>query len=240
MVFLRKFNKAFKKLITLGEKLIGAENENPPLLSDISSTERIIEYGWVLKNLSLEKGKILDFGCEGTLFPIMLAILGYEVVGVDIKDYNYKHKNFRFIKCNILEPDNQILEQKFDIITCISSLEHVGFSEKIIDFEGDIKAIKILASILKSRGFLFLTFGFGGKFQVHHLPSNPDKPFGRLYDEQRLKYLLNNQFKEIKIEYFIKNGGSWHVSDKKQIETFIYPKSWIETKSIVCIKLEKI
>ena len=43
-----------------------------PLFFDISRSERIVEYSWILKNFGLEKDKILDIGCCGTLFPIML------------------------------------------------------------------------------------------------------------------------------------------------------------------------
>lgn len=74
-----------------------------PLLYDISLSERFVEYAFVLQNIDEGKLKVLDVGCHGTLFPIMLASLGYNVVGIDLKSYGYTHPHFKFVKGDILE-----------------------------------------------------------------------------------------------------------------------------------------
>lgn len=68
-------------------------------LSDISRSERIAEYTWVLRNLDVNKCDILDVGCFGTFFPIALATQGHRVIGLDLSDYGPRHPNFKFIRC---------------------------------------------------------------------------------------------------------------------------------------------
>jgi len=210
-----------------------------PLLFDISCCERMVEYAWVLRNLDIEKSKILDLGCYGTLFPIMLASLGHKVTGIDRKDYEYKHPNFTFIKGDILDFPPQLLNQKFDVIISISTIEHVGLGSKenIIE-DGDIKAVKELKKMLKDNSTLFLTFGYGGKFQIHKLLSSPDIPFGRLYDEERIEK-LSKGFEIVKKDYFKIEDGVWNLCTIKEAKKFIYPETWDKTMSIVCIKLKK-
>jgi 2-polyprenyl-3-methyl-5-hydroxy-6-metoxy-1,4-benzoquinol methylase len=47
---------------------------------------RSIEYFWVIKNLDLDKGKILDVGSVGSILPFKLACLGYEVYSIDVQE----------------------------------------------------------------------------------------------------------------------------------------------------------
>jgi len=210
-----------------------------PFLYDISHCERIVEYAWVLRNLDIEKSKILDVGCCRTLFPIMLASLGQEVIGIDLKDYEYKHPNFTFIKGNILVPPPQLLNQKFDVIISVSAIEHVGLGnkERIIE-DGDIKAVEEFKKLLKDNGTLFLTFGYGNKFQIHKLSSLPNIPFGRLYDEERIKR-LSKGFEIVKKDYFKIEDEVWNLCSVEEVKKFIYPEAWDKTMSIICIKLKK-
>jgi SAM-dependent methyltransferase len=212
--------------------------QTKPLLYDISRTERIVEYSWVLKNLDLRRGKILDIGCTGTLFPIMLASLGYEVVGIDLKDYNGSHPNFKFIKCDILDPPRELLGQKFDVITSISAIEHVGLGNENTIKDGDIRAIKIIKNLLREKGILFLTFGYGGEFRIHKRPSQPNIPFGRLYDEERINRLAEG-FEIVERQIFKREKENWKPCSMEEAKKFIYPKIWDKTFSIICLKLQK-
>lgn len=54
------------------------EKELPQLCS--------IEYFWVLKNLDLDRGRILDVGSVGSTLPFKLACLGYEVYSIDVQE----------------------------------------------------------------------------------------------------------------------------------------------------------
>lgn len=131
------------------------------------------------------QGNILDVGCtsmKNTLVPI-LAALGYQVYGIDGRRFKFEHPNFRFVQCDarhMLFPDSF-----FDYVYAVSSLEHVGlpvYHRQDNDPEGDIKAIKEIARVIRPRGTLLLTVPYG---QACVLSSE------RIYDEARLQRLLS-------------------------------------------------
>ncbi len=166
---------------------------------------RLIEYAWALRNLGLEQGRILDVGCCGTLFPIMLASLGYEVVGVDLKDYDFGHPNFKFIKGDLLDPLTvaELGERKFDAITLISTIEHVGVelrTEDTIELDADSRLLSVLRNHLVSAGVMLITTEYG-KPKVRRRPVDPSvdppylgkiTPWYRLYNEEEIKRLAEN------------------------------------------------
>lgn len=96
------------------------------------TSERIVEHPFVLKNISEDRRySILDFGCAKSLLPLQLASLGHNVIGVDLRDYEFKHKNFKFFKGNLLDYK---LEYKFDYIISISVLEHIENLTPIMEY----------------------------------------------------------------------------------------------------------
>ncbi|GAI40803.1 unnamed protein product, partial [marine sediment metagenome] len=74
--------------------------------------ERIIEYSFVIQKLdSLPRGKVLDVGCTARLnyLPAALASLSWEVWGIDLREFKFRHPNFHFVLGDIRNtnfPDN--------------------------------------------------------------------------------------------------------------------------------------
>ncbi len=50
-----------------------------------SSSERSVEYKWVLENLPSTKGKILDIGSGASYFPTKLLYEGFEVYSLEVQ-----------------------------------------------------------------------------------------------------------------------------------------------------------
>ena len=139
--------------------------EPKPFLWDIAQWERIVEYGWVLRELGTCKrcSTILDVGYWGTMFPIMLASLGYKVVGIDIRSYTYLHPNFSFIQGDILKR-SLLSNYRFDVIIMVSTLEHVGIlhhTDESLDLDADRKALQILSEVLNDQGIILITIPVG-------------------------------------------------------------------------------
>ncbi|MBD3214337.1 MAG: methyltransferase domain-containing protein, partial [Candidatus Lokiarchaeota archaeon] len=114
--------------------------------------------------------RILEFGCFKSYLAIELATIGYDVTGIDLRDYSFKHPNLRFFKINIL---NYMDEEKFDYITSISTIEHIGLgyydqNEKGTDLN---KVCEKLVSLLKDGGKLIFTVPVGMRYQDHFLRS---------------------------------------------------------------------
>ena len=66
----------------------------------LNPTDRHIEYPFIIENLPPPPAKILDVGCSGSLFPLILESLKYETYGIDIREYSSPDRFF-FTKGNI-------------------------------------------------------------------------------------------------------------------------------------------
>lgn len=176
-------------------------------------TDRYIEYPFVLRNLPRPPLKVLDVGSSGSFFPLLLASVGYDVYGIDIREYaivnKIKFDNFQFVKEDITKtsfPDNY-----FDAITAISTIEHIGISGRHgseEDPEADKKTIDEIRRILKPRGVILLTVPFGKAKVI--------KPYSRIYDGD----LINKLLKGLKIEneeYYIQDkNDDWFECSKQE------------------------
>jgi len=138
--------------------------------------ERIVEYPWVISKISQTSGlEVLDAG----------STLNYEPI---IESPHIKNKRLTIVNLNpekncfykqgvsyILGDIRQLpfKNEKFDIVTCLSTLEHVGMDNALYTgqkqnaFHGDFSAAVIeLKRVLKTDGRLLITVPFG-KYKNH-------------------------------------------------------------------------
>jgi len=173
-------------------------------------SERILENPLVIQNLPRKKSVILDVGSRYSQVPLEMASLGHKVYTLDIEDYVFKHKNLTFIKEDIRKtsfPDNF-----FDVVTIISTLEHVGMGETSYgdkeEKNGDVVAMNEISRILKPKGFVIVTIPFGKpKFL----------PFLRVYDKKRLA-LIGKKYKVIKEIYMYNDNENWEISTYEKVK----------------------
>lgn len=124
---------------------------------------RVIEYGFTLAKISkMPIGKALDVGCiarHNYLIP-MMCFAGWDVSGIDIRDgWGYTHPNFRFIRGDIR--DNTFKDNEFDMVSCISAIEHMGttsyYGDTLIEQNADYHVLSEIKRILKPDGILLIT-----------------------------------------------------------------------------------
>ncbi len=120
---------------------------------------RMIEYSFIIGKLGLlPKGKVLDVGCTARLnfLPAALASLRWEVWGIDAREFKLKHPNFQFVGEDIRH--TSFPANFFDAIYAVSTLEHIGLSERYgtidEDPEGDVKSVNEIRRILCKEGRL--------------------------------------------------------------------------------------
>ena len=147
-------------------------------------TDRYIEYPFVLENLPKSPCKILDIGCSGSIFPLLIKALKYDIYGIDIREYHPQGK-FLFTKTNICV--SPFKSDFFDVITAVSSIEHIGLKGRYgseEDMEGDIKALKEIYRILKPSGIFLMTIPLGENLKItkNH----------KIYNQIRLHLLLKD------------------------------------------------
>lgn len=227
-----RYYKDIVKIISLFYKgmecaiklLINIKNKIFP--NEILVNERIIEYPLLFQNIR-NQGRVLDVGCYSSRLPIELASLGrYEVYGVDCRRYNLQHKKFKFILCDIMSLP--FGKEFFDIITVISTIEHVGLGGygDPQDLEGDRKAMEGLIRVLKSNGQMILTVPFGKRMVTKK---------HRVYDYESIVSLISGLWIQDEI-CFIRRDMSWqpcHISEAEIIDSPSLPVNAIVFLNLV-------
>ncbi len=221
------------KLITLLLRL--PENSIKKIIRDIFYgeiiSERVVEYALAFFHLGTDpasKTKILDIGCYFSNFPIQLASMGYRVFAIDLMDYQLTHPNFKFVKGDITK--YKFPPDYFDIVTCISTLEHIGlgfYEGDVKDERGDVKTIKAIKRVLKKGGRFIFTVPFGKK-SVNSIQ--------RVYNAEDLSEILSG-FRIEKELFYKEKERKWLSASKKDVSNVV---SRNKTKAIVFISARKI
>jgi len=179
----------------------------------------------MVKHYGLQPGnRILDVGCKGSLFSVLLAGVGFEVWGIDLSDigrYKSRHPNFRFIKGDVTTA--QLPENSFDVITIISTIEHVGLKN-----DGDIGCLKRLHSLLKDNGQIILTAPYGSPALFER---------SRIYDRERLARIFEG-WKIERMDFFKEvEPGKWIGAEEDEVSKIKHVSDNVH--SIVCLMASK-
>jgi ubiquinone/menaquinone biosynthesis C-methylase UbiE len=128
-------------------------NKQAYMHQTISFNERRVEYRFVFDQIaSSATNSVLDVGTGTTALPALIRNCGINVTAIDnVRDF-WPRGMFNQ-HCFVLDQDilNPKLDCTFDLITCISVLEHIK------DFD---KAVKEMANLLKPEGLLVLSFPY--------------------------------------------------------------------------------
>jgi SAM-dependent methyltransferase len=167
---------------------------------------RFIEYSWIFHNMKREEGRILDIGFgKFPIFPLQLAALGYDMYGIDL--VNVMHPIFKEIAetLNFKIQIGDVLDAKpngfFDMITCVSTIEHA---------EKDVEIMQKLKQLLKRGGLLFLTTEYGLRKQnipIYDYATKKGEGW-KVYDKETFGELIKG-FRIRKAEYFIPKNKTW-------------------------------
>ena len=224
--FAAKIDRIIHKTVRgiLGHSL----DEEPPSVSG-----KLFEYSFALENVLKDlprkgtKCKCLDVGCTdpNNCIPLVLSRLGCETYGVDIRKFELKCDNFGFLIQDIRR--TSFPENYFDFIVAVSTLEHIGLSGRYgsdRDPQGDRKAVKEMARILKPSGKILMTIPYGKAAIIVD-------PLHRIYDKRQLSELLGN-LRVHKAEYYKRDrAGRWGITTEKNARK--------ERYTIACLSLNK-
>ena len=133
------------------------------LIEGYLNTEREVEFPFIFDNMPEPPAKLLDVSCSRCIFLLEMNKLGFDAYGIDINDYEFPCN--KFLKADAR--DIPFKNNWFDIVTCISALEHYGFvgppynTDTVYDPEAPFTAIKEMARVAKDDGIIILTLPFG-------------------------------------------------------------------------------
>lgn len=153
-------NNAVYKVFTL----IGQEVNRREYLSQqgIEPNERAVEYSFALHSAwHVSPRTVLDVGSGYSPWPSLLSKCGYIVTAIDSMESYWGgsifNRHFFIVKDDIT---NTKLSKTFDLITCISTLEHIPNHQD---------AVHGMFSLLKPGGHLVLTFPYNEQKYVENL-----------------------------------------------------------------------
>jgi len=200
--------------------------------------ERPIEYRFVFEQISNQyPKKVLDVGTGVTSLPHLMANCGCKVTAADnIKDY-WGFGQF-FNRHYFIENDditNTQLKEKFDLITCISTLEHI---EKFDD------AVSSMLSLLEDGGFLILTFPYTENEFIDNVYTKEGtsvtvvpKFKTHSYSRKELNKWINGKAEIVKQEYWkFFEGNFWTNGNKLSLPISV---SKDENHQISCVLIQK-
>ncbi len=188
-------------------------------------SERILERPFVLLNLGIHEGHVLDVGCRSALTGLQLASSGFEVTGVDIAPCQVAHPNFRFVRTDARSlpfPDGV-----FDAAVAVSTLEHVGWEDgRRVDAEGDAHAAASIRRVLKPGGGFLVSVPFGrpalGRGQ-------------RVFDRPGIEALLQGFAIEV-VRYGVKDGAVWRIANESEAAA---RDSTVHCSAVVMVRCRK-
>lgn len=200
--------------------------------------ERATEYAFVFKHLrQICPTEVLDVGTGRSALPHLMSNCGFRVTAIDeMRSYwkgGFRNRHYYIIKDSITNPK---IKKKFDLITCISVLEHIPNHQA---------AVKGMFKLLKSGGYLILTFPCNEKQYVNNVykllgaghVSNPSY-ICQVYSRKEIdKWLQENKGKIIDQEYYkIFTGDLWNFGER------IYPPLKVskqEKHHLQCILIQR-
>jgi SAM-dependent methyltransferase len=173
--------------------------------------ERIVEYPVVLRWIK-DSGRVLDIGCVSSRLPIQLASLGYEVHGLDTREYGFTHPNLTFHRSDVFRWTPEV---KYDVIVLVSVVEHFGLGAygDAVAHEADKQAVELITKWLAPGGQLLVSVPFGVALQTRKY---------RVYDSARLRHLFGH-LKWVRERYFTRRNGAWLPGSAAEIEKIPSP-----------------
>jgi 2-polyprenyl-3-methyl-5-hydroxy-6-metoxy-1,4-benzoquinol methylase len=134
--------------------------------------ERPIEFAFVFRKLGeIYPRKILDVGTGTTALPHLMRNCGFLVTATDnVRDYwpsGMQNRHYHIIDDDIT--DSQ-LEESFDVITCVSVLEHI---ERAAD------AVRNMFRLLHQNGHLIMSFPYNERTYVRNVYDLPGSSYGQ-------------------------------------------------------------
>ncbi|MFX0134346.1 MAG: class I SAM-dependent methyltransferase [Candidatus Hodarchaeota archaeon] len=173
--------------------------------------ERPIEYRFVFKILTeISPKKILDVGPGMSSLPHLMSNCGFLVTAID-NIYEYWSRRVFNRHYYIIQDDitKTKLKSKFDLITCISVLEHIK------NFES---AINNMAKLLNDNGHLITTFPYNEENYIDNIYKKEGAGYGQdkkyicqIFSRKELNnWQDTNNIRIIKQEYWqVFKGEFW-------------------------------
>ncbi len=208
--------KLYRTLSLAGIKLFQKIFPNQFGKEPLRPTDRYVEYPFIVRNLPKPPARILDVGSAGSYFPLLLAGFGYQVQGMDVREYAITNRlsfpNFQFFKGDIRKC--VLADNTFDAVISTSTVEHIGLSGRYgmdEDMDSDCKALAQMRRITKPGGVVIITVPFGKAKII--------RPDCRVYDFAWLRRIEAGLTLSEEAYYLQDDAGDWYECSRMEAES---------------------
>jgi len=218
--------------------------------AELWNTERSIEIPFVLDNMPKPPAKLLDVSCSESTFLLEMDKLGFDAYGIDVNDYIVPYG--KFIKADARKIP--FGDKSFDVVTCISALEHYGLvetpyhSDAVLDSEAPFKALREMRRVLKDDGIIILTLPFGYtenkdwlkwvKFYNSNMIKQLIDSASLVVSRKQIKALKNSLLREISENDKAYENNPWCEVSEKEGEKVLTPNNKVNCS--ICLVLKNI
>ena len=170
-------------------------------------SERIVElslvHQWFGKIFDVPKGEVLEIGHVASTVSLELASLGFQVTGIDLRQYPFQHTNLQSVSDDFLSYE---FNKKFDCIYSLSTIEHFGFNKRYgVDDHAtnslDEQAFSKIAKLLKSNGHAIIS--------VPYTKIDAPSEWFRIYTRNDLEKKLEKSFLIDEKRFYSRKNNVW-------------------------------
>jgi SAM-dependent methyltransferase len=201
------------------------QGKNLPGGFGIALDERVVEYPWIFGHLSetgnanprmLDAGSILNHDFILNRKPFKGGDL--TIMTLAPEKYCQWHEGISYVYGDLRE--TFFNDQTFDVVICISTIEHVGLDNTLLytsdqqraerDETGFLAAIREFRRILKPGGVCYVSFPFGARQNLG---------WYHVFDEAMVKQLVDAFAPaSCQIEYFRYSEAGWERSNAERVK----------------------
>ncbi len=168
--------------------------------------EHLVQLPFLFRNIK-PPAKVLDIGSSGSPAALQLAIMRYNVTGIDFTDYGKRHQNLKSLAGDF--NSHNFGKDRFDIVLAMNTIEYMGLQyykkDELLDKQADIRAMTKAKELMPKGSQLI----FSAKYGIPDTITISGKPFMKVYDDKALDVLLST-FHIDAIEYYM-------VADRKNV-----------------------
>lgn len=190
--------------------------KNSESIKQYPNSERVVEVPFILSNMPEPPAKVLDVGCCDSDLVMVFNKLGFDAWGIDCrKGPNFGDPAFYF------QGDARDLpygDEAFDVVTCVSALEHFGFPENHYDSDKEFdptaqkQAVDEMIRVLRIGGTMLLTLPYGKGAEGYGW-----EKWVKFYDWQSIVDLFEGTgMMPKKLSFSIRRNGKWREATEKE------------------------
>ena len=254
IIFKKKYSQGYEYFKWMKiDQLINSKSRKLKIDGIYNLDERVIEYKWIFNELKKSKKifNLLDAGSTLNFPQIINKIkLRYKITIQTLypENYAFYEDGVSYIYEDLTKKNFN--KNFFDIITCISTLEHVGYDNSKYNIDSKktfkknnsqdyLKVIENFKFSLKKKGLLLITMPYGTYREFNNL---------QVFDDRKIKKIINKfNPQKFYLRYATYNNGCWKectnkecLSNEKKLKIKYANKNNFELKSAHSVALIKL